>query len=139
MKSGPIILIEDDVDDRYIMEEILANLEIPNTLKWFPNCPEALKYLETTTDKPFIILCDVNLPLQTGLQFKRQIDTDPRLRHKSIPFVFYSTVVSKDVVNEAYTEMSVQGFFQKKNSYDAIRANVKLIMDYWGDCYHPNT
>lgn len=59
---------------------------------------------------PLIILCDINLPGQTGLQFKKQIDNDDELRQQSIPFVFISTNASREPVTEAYTKMTVQVF-----------------------------
>jgi CheY-like chemotaxis protein len=138
-KSGPIIVVEDDVDDKEVVEEILHELEIPNRLVWFTRTEEAFHYLKTTSDQPFIIFSDVNLPGQNGIEFKRAIDEDPQLRQKSIPFVFYSTAVRQDAVNEAYTQLTVQGFFQKNNSYAEVKNAVRLILDYWKLCKHPNS
>ena len=139
MKDGPIILIEDDLDDQEIFRDCVKELILPNDLIIFDNCPEAFIYLKVTPEQPFIIFCDVNLPVQNGIEFKRHIDEDPELRRKSIPFIFYSTSVNQATVNEAYTKMTVQGFFQKKESYHEIKSNIKLIMDYWKTCKHPNT
>lgn len=139
MKSGPIILIEDDVDDQELFSDILKELEVSNKLVWFENCMAALTYLEKTEEQPFVIFCDVNLPGVSGLEFKQRIDEDIHLRRKSIPFVFYSTAVNQETVNKCYTEMTVQGFFQKKTSIDAIKKDIRLILDYWQECRHPNT
>lgn len=139
MKSGPIILVEDDADDKELMEEAIKDLQIRNQLIWFKNCDKAWDYLKTTSDQPFIIFSDVNLPGQSGIDFKKQIDSDEQLRRKSIPFVFYSTAVNQHIVNEAYTQMTVQGFFQKSNGYDEMKYNLRLILDYWRACKHPNT
>ncbi|MDB5225923.1 MAG: response regulator receiver protein [Bacteroidota bacterium] len=137
-KSGPIIVIEDDKDDLELFQEVIGELKINNKLISFVNCLDAYDYLQTTSDQPFIIFCDVNLPQQNGIEFKRNIDHDPHLRKKSIPFVFYSTSVAHDVVNEAYTQMTVQGFFQKPNSYKEIKHLITLVIDYWKLCHHPN-
>jgi two-component SAPR family response regulator len=83
-QSGPIILIEDDLDDKDIFEEALGELHLPNLFRWFPNPVDALKYLETTYENPFLIICDVNLPFQNGLEFKKTIDALPAIREKSI-------------------------------------------------------
>jgi response regulator RpfG family c-di-GMP phosphodiesterase len=135
---GPVIIVEDDADDEAIFNEILRELNISNNIKWFGNSDDAIHYLKTTTDQPFIIFSDVNLPGDNGIEFKRQIDKDKRLRKKSIPFVFYSTAVDRRIVDEVYTQMTVQGFFKKGNSYKEIRNNIKLIFDYWQICKHPN-
>jgi response regulator RpfG family c-di-GMP phosphodiesterase len=139
MKSGPIIFVEDDIDDKEIMEEVLKELNIPNKLIWFKNADDAWHYLKTTPDQPFIIFSDVNLPKLNGIDFKRRIDYDMELRRKSIPFIFYSTAVTQQIVNEAYTQMTVQGFFQKSNGFEEMKENIKLILDYWMACKHPNT
>ena len=138
MRSGPIIVVEDDIDDKEIFDAALQELQSANKIIWFNNCYDAWDYLKTTTDSPFIIFSDVNLPKKSGLEFKKQIDEDNQLRKKSIPFVFYSTSVNQDTVNEAYTKMTVQGFFQKSNRFEEMKQTIKLILDYWRVCRHPN-
>ncbi len=137
-KDGPIILIEDDKDDKEMFEKILAELGASNKTVWFRNCEDAFNFLKTTTEKPFLILSDINLPKLSGIECKRQMDADPELRKKSIPFVFFSTSSNESLVEEAYTKMTVQGFFQKADSYDRLKSDIKLIMDYWSICKHPN-
>jgi len=139
MKSGPIILIEDDEDDKGIFLDILKELQVPNPVIWFQNCDDAFTYLKETTEQPFVIFCDLNLPGLPGLEYKRKIDEDKALRKKSIPFVFCSTTADQHTVNKAYTQMTVQGFFQKPNSYSEHKKMIKLIMDYWDLCRHPNS
>ena len=138
MKSGPIIIVDDDADDQSIFEDVLSELRVANPRIMFENCLDAMDYLRSTSDQPFLIFCDVNLPKLNGIEFKRQIDGDPELRKKSIPFIFYSTSVDQFAVNEAYTQMTVQGFFQKQFTYDEVLSEVKIILDYWSACRHPN-
>jgi len=133
MKSGPVILIEDDADDKDVFMDILKDLQVTNPVIWFQN------YLKKTSEQPFIIFCDVNIPGLSGIQCKRQIDDDKELRKKSIPFVFHSTSIDQKTVNEAYTKMTVQGFFQKKSTYNELKETIKLIVAYWEECKHPNT
>jgi response regulator RpfG family c-di-GMP phosphodiesterase len=138
-KPGPIILIDDDPEDEELLREVLHKLGIPNELIHFEVCSKAWVYLKTTQDNPFLIISDVNLPIQSGIEFKRQIDEDPQLRSKSIPFVFLSTSIDQHSVNMAYKEMTVQGFFKKPNSFNELTAVIKLLMDYWKLCRHPNS
>jgi CheY-like chemotaxis protein len=138
MQTGPIVIVEDDEDDKEIIEEVLKELKIPNKTIYFTRCPEAFDYLKTHNNQPFIIFCDINLPEQSGIEFKRKIDTDPQLRQKSIPFVFLSTSAEKEYVNEAYGELTVQGYFQKANSYTDCKNMIRLILEYWKICKHPN-
>ena len=139
MKTGPIILIEDDTDDKDVFQDILKDLQITNVVIWFQNCVDAFSFLRSSSEQPFIIFCDVNLPGLSGIECKRQIDDDKELRKKSIPFVFCSTSVDQKTVDEAYTKMTVQGYFQKKNTYAELKETIKLIVAYWEECRHPNT
>ena len=136
--TGAIILLEDDPDDESLMEDVLNDLGVKNELKWFTDADDAILYLKSTSEQPFLIISDVNLPKQTGTEFKRKIDADPQLRRKSIPFVFYSTSVNKADVEEAYTQLTVQGFFQKSNEYKEMKKTVGLLIEYWKLCKHPN-
>ena len=73
-----------------------------------------------------------------GLELKRKIDNDPYLRLKSIPFVFYSTSVRQEQVIEAYSELTIQGFFKKENDITDARNTITTIIEYWKLCRHPN-
>ena len=117
----------------------MKDLKVFNPVVWFKNCDEAFSYLKTTSEQPFLIFCDVNLPGLSGIECKHQIDDNKELRKKSIPFVFCSTSVDQKTVDEAYTKMTVQGFFQKKNTYAELKETIKLIVAYWEECKHPNT
>ena len=139
MRSGPIILIEDDVEDKDVFQDILNDLKIFNPVIWFQNCDDAFSYSKMTPEQPFIIFCDLNLPGLSGIECKRQIDDNKELKKKSIPFVFFSTSVDQKAVENAYTQMTVQGFFQKKNTYSELKDTVKLILAYWDECKHPNS
>ena len=138
-KLGPIVIVEDDLDDQEMIQEAMEEVGIKNDLVFFDRSLKAFEFLKSTTQQPFLILSDVNLPAQNGIEFKRQIDEDRQLREKSIPFVFYSTAVDKNSVNTAYQELTVQGFFKKKNKYEELKKDLKLIVDYWTTCKHPNS
>lgn len=138
-KAGPIILVDDDHDDMEIFSHVLQELGISNQLVYFSLCEKAMDYLLTTDQKPFIIFCDVNMPGYNGIEFKKNIDSTPELRRKSIPFVFYSTSTDQATVNKAYIEMTVQGFFQKPSQVKDMKRSIKMILAYWEECRHPNS
>lgn len=137
-KSGPIIIIEDDSDDQELMVEIFKELQIPNLLRFFNSCMNALDYLLNTAEKPFLIISDINLPAMTGMELCRKITENPSLKIKSIPFVFLTTTSDRKVIEQAY-EMFVQGFFVKPSSVKELKEMVGMIIDYWKICRQPYT
>lgn len=139
IKSGPILLIDDDTDDQEIATLAIEELGITNKVICFSTCHDAFDYLMAEPDfvQPFVILCDVNLPKMTGIELKQKIDDDPKLRKKSIPFIFYSTASDKTILEKVY-EYRVQGYFIKGSSIKDIKDTFSLIFTYWTKCRHPN-
>ena len=137
-KDGPIIIIEDDRDDQEILQDAFREIKVDNKLIFFGRAQDAIDYLLTTADKPLIIISDVNLPGKNGLEFKKQIDNDPFLRKKSIPFIFLTTYIDRRAVDKAYQEMTIQGFFKKADRYEELKEQLSLIVEYWERCKHPN-
>lgn len=138
-KAGEIVLVEDDADDRDLFGKILNELTLNHDLVCFDNAAEAYNYLQETSRSIFMIFSTVNLPGMNGLEFKLKIDTTPKLRKKSIPFVFYSSQANQRDVNDAYLNMTVQGFFKKGVDYDESKILLAKILDYWKLSKHPNT
>ncbi|MEO6406391.1 MAG: response regulator [Ferruginibacter sp.] len=136
-KEGPIIIIEDDKDDQLLLKSALRNAEVWNPLVFFTNGPDAYEYLKSLKQQPFLIFCDVNLPRQNGIEFKTQLDADTELRARSTPFIFYTTYVSQYAINEAYKNLTVQGFFQKENNFEDFNNVIKVIVQYWKLCRQP--
>ncbi len=136
-RNGPIIIIEDDTDDQEMVREALNDLKISNDLVFFNNSDKALYYLMDTKEQPFLILCDINMPLLNGLEFRRKIVEIDRMRKKTIPFVFLTTTSKQEAVEEAYNLM-VQGFFQKPNSMKELKELLHAAINYWKICLHPN-
>jgi len=134
--QGPVIFVEDDADDQYIYREACQKLGVKN-VKFFPSAESVLTYLRETTEKPFIIFCDINMPVQDGLELRKTINAEEHLRQKSIPFVFFSTAAAPSQVQRAY-DLTVQGFFLKEQRFEETQATIKMILDYWQKCYHPN-
>ncbi|HUR10800.1 MAG TPA: response regulator [Flavitalea sp.] len=136
-KSSPLILVEDDVEDQLLIREAVESIDPTRHLIIFDNGDAVIRYLLETTDKPFLIICDINMPKMDGLTVRKKINDNPILRNKSIPFVFFSTTASSDAVTTAY-EMTVQGFFVKPSTFSELTKILTQLIDYWKVCKHPN-
>jgi CheY-like chemotaxis protein len=133
--NGPILVVDDDDDDHYILKRVCEKLGVTTPVIFFTDGRKLLEYLKSTTQRPFIILSDVNMPVMNGLELKRQIDADESLRKKMIPFVFFSTSAMASIVREAFS-LSAQGFFIKAQSLDELEATLRTIFQYWEKCEH---
>lgn len=134
----PIIHIENDVDDHYLIEEALQAASIPNPVRFFRDGQQALLYLQTTAEVPLVVLCDVVMPTMDGFELRDRIDADPMLRMKAIPFVYFSTWANKELVEKAY-QGTIQGYHLKGKSFADLQAELTLIVAYWKRCLHPRS
>jgi len=135
-KRGPIVVIEDDMDDQEVLTMVFQELGCPNEIAFFKGGDEALDYLTQPDVFPFLVLCDINIPRMNGFEVKEKACGMDTLAHKCVPFLFYSTGPSDRHARDAYAQ-SVQGFFAKPASYDGLRATISVILQYWGMCYSP--
>jgi len=136
-KGGPIIIIEDDLDDQEILTEVFNEINCKNKILFFADGELALDFLTTTEIEPFIIFSDINMPKLNGMQLREKIHENEDLRLKSIPYLFFSTSAEQQHVIDAYSK-SIQGFFVKPSSYGELKETIKTIVSYWEACVSPN-
>jgi len=136
-KKGPIIVIEDDADDQELLVEIFQKLGYENKITYFQDGNDALDYLNKSDVQPFLILSDINMPKLDGFQLRNRVFTNEQLQTKCIPYLFFTTAANKKSVIDAYT-MSVQGFFVKPTSMQALENTIRKIVEYWQECIAPS-
>lgn len=134
---GPIVIIEDDIDDQDFFQEAFKSLNYPNDVIFFWDGETAIKYLTETEVEPFIIFSDINMPILNGIELREKIHQNDQLRLKSLPFLFFSTSADQRHVVDAYSK-SVQGYFIKPSSFPDLKETLKVILEYWLKCVSPN-
>lgn len=136
-KSGPIIIIEDDADDQLLMNEIFNTLDYKNAIIFFSDGEQALEYLNTTKERPFLILSDINMPRLDGFGLRDKVHNNAGLHLKCIPYLFLTTASTPKIVLEAYSK-SIQGFFVKPSNYEHLERTIRRIVEYWQECVAPD-
>ncbi|HLL95344.1 MAG TPA: response regulator [Spirosoma sp.] len=136
-KEGPIVIIEDDPDDQFLLDVIFQKLGYTNRVIYFFDGQQALDYLDETNDVPFLILSDIDLPILDGFALREKLHNDARLKLKCIPYLFFSTAIDQRTVIDAYS-LSVQGFFIKPESITTLEETISTIIHYWKLCAAPN-
>jgi DNA-binding NtrC family response regulator len=135
-KAGPIIIIDDDLDDQDLLRELFTELNLSNEVKIFPEGESALSYLSDPSVRPFIIISDIKMPKMDGFELRKQLAV--RSEHsKATPFLFFTTGSTSQALNHAYTQ-SVQGIFQKPVRYNEWKDTINSIVKYWTTCMAPN-
>lgn len=138
MKQDPILIVDDDSDDLEMIKEVAARIKFTRPIHVFQSGDDLIHYLRNTEGAPFLILCDVNLPGETGFDIKKRMQEDPELKYKSVPFIFWSTSASEKQIQYAY-DLPVQGFFFKPTDFKELCDTFETIMDYWQKSQHPKS
>lgn len=136
-KKGPIIVIEDDEDDRLFMKDVFIELNYENKIIFFEDGQMALNHLINEEIEPFIIISDINMPILNGMALKAEIQKNENLRLKCIPYLFFTTSANQEYVIDAYSK-SVQGFFVKPSNIEKLKIIIKKIIEYWQECESPH-
>jgi DNA-binding NtrC family response regulator len=135
--KGQIILVDDEQYEEDFLKESLDLLEYDVTVKYFNSAVDGLDYIRQTNDDIFLIISDIHLMPMSGIELKKAIDEDPMLKFKAIPFVFATTVATKDTIELAYKH-NVQGFFEKPAGLEKLSYMLSTIIKYWIINLHPN-
>jgi len=136
-KSGPIIVIDDDLEDHLILDEIFRNLNYPNRVIFFSKGEDAVEFLNSTEETPLLILSDVNMPGMNGFEIRNRITANEKIHSKCIPYLFFTTSVDRKAVEEAYA-LSVHGYFVKPSTMMEMQNTLKKIIDYWQESFAPS-
>jgi CheY-like chemotaxis protein len=129
-KKGSIIVIDDDSDDLELIEKIIEQLKLSNPVKRISRPDQVVDYLRNCKENPFIILCDINMPLMNGLELKEKLNSEPAFCERSIPFVILTTSANKAQVCLAQ-KLNVQGFVVKGTTFNQLKETLSTVIRYW--------
>jgi len=136
-KNGPIVIIEDDLDDQEMLADVFKDLGYDNEILYYNDGEIALDHLVNNKVEPFIVFSDINMPKLNGMLLREKIHNNEDLRLKCTPYLFFTTTAEQQHVIDAYSK-SIQGFFVKPNSFQELKRVMKTIIDYWKECVSPN-
>lgn len=127
--NRPILLVEDDQVDKMTVVRALKEIHVTNPLVHRENGEEAVHYLQDpASEKPCIILLDLNMPIMNGLEFLKAVKNDGKL--KRIPIVVLTTSEEQqDKINSF--DLGVAGYMAKPVDYRQFVEVMRSIDAYW--------
>ena len=135
--KGKIVLVDDDNYERDLLESALKKRGWNARVEYFDNAEDALDHLKQNGEEIFLIISDMNMPKINGMDFKKAIDSDSKLREKSIPFIFATSTAVRSEITEAFA-YRVQGYFRKPSTREEQADMLDIIIKYWIVSSHPN-
>lgn len=139
-KLVTIMLVEDDEIDIKNVQRAFSKNNIANPLVIAHDGQEAIDMLRGTNGfskvnpTPKIILLDINMPRMNGLEFLKELRSDPE--HKSISvFVMTTSNDEKDKIG-AYN-YNVAGYILKPVNFEVFLNAISILDTYWKLCEPP--
>jgi two-component system response regulator len=128
-----ILLVEDNPDHAELTKRALETGNMVNKVVWVKDGEEALDFLYqrgawASSQRPGLVLLDVNLPKVDGHKVLRQIKDDPRLQ--SIPVIMLTTSAREDEVGAAY-QSGANSWITKPVQFTEFVQTVKAVKLYW--------
>lgn len=140
-KPIPILLADDDPDDRMLAQEALDESRLANHLYFVKDGEELMDYLYhqghytghhpdggDPAPRPGLILLDLNMPKKDGREALKEIKADPALRQ--IPVVILTTSKTQEDIYRSY-DLGVNSFVTKPVTFEALVELMKSLGKYW--------
>lgn len=130
-----ILVAEDDMDDRLMIQDGFEELRVRNTLNFVEDGEELLDYLKYRGQYagaehalPDVILLDLNMPRKDGREALAEIKQDEDLNY--IPVLVLTTSRAEEDILRSY-KLGVSGFVVKPVTFQGLVNVLKSIGNYW--------
>lgn len=130
---GPILIVEDDPEDRMLAEDALEEISPRFPVRFLDDGEELLDYLQQKDDidkhpMPGVIVMDLNMPRLDGREALAKIKSHPVF--KSIPVIILTTSNSSKDINTCY-ELGANSYITKPSNYRELVQIMETIKNYW--------
>ena len=135
MKEWEILMVDDDPEDRFIIEDAFRQLKSDVVVRFADSGEIAIdllheKFLNGTT--PRLIVLDLNMPRMNGTEVLAKLKNDERF--KGIPMIIYSTSINP-LEREKCMELGAHSYITKPISYSQSIETAKLFLQLSGSVF----
>ncbi len=135
-KFGRILVVEDDPEDRQLVEKAIEVNQWANELYFVEDGEEALDYLyyrgkysdPASAPRPGLLLLDLNLPKKNGREVLQEIKADPTMR--ALPVIVFSTSQAIEDIQACY-DVGANSYISKPNTFVGLVKTMEALRQYW--------
>jgi len=132
----PILMADDDPDDRLLVRKAAEESHIVNDLLFVEDGEALLEYLKRrgryadrrNSPRPRLILLDLNMPRKNGRESLAEIKRDPDLC--SIPIVVLTTSQAEEDILRSY-QLGANSYITKPVTFDGLVEMMRGLNRYW--------
>ncbi|MFP4466189.1 MAG: response regulator [Candidatus Goldiibacteriota bacterium] len=132
-KKFEILLVDDNTADIELTKEVLEESGINTVFHAFTGAEKAMRFLKKQGEygcvpEPDIIMIDINIPGENGLDLLEKIKTDETIKH--IPVFMLTASEEKKDINRAY-KLHANCYITKPAGFEEFLKIVKRIKEFW--------
>jgi CheY-like chemotaxis protein len=126
----PILYIEDDDNDVFLMERALKKVSIANPLRVLGDGKQAIEYLSSHRgeEPPAIVMLDLSMPGKHGLEVLQWIRSQPGL--STVPVVVLTSSNQEKDIHRAYL-LGANGYLIKPGDPNDLIRLLGNVRSYW--------
>ena len=136
MTEQPLLIVEDNSDDRILLQRAFRRARLANPVHLVTDGEEAVAYLlgeGRFTDReanpfPVLVLLDLKLPRRAGLEVLKWMREHPTLRR--LPVVVLTSSKEQSDINVAY-DLGANSYLTKPVEFGALIELVSTLNLFW--------
>lgn len=136
MKRPVILIVEDDAEDRYLLQNAFEHIGVTDTVHTAGDGQEAVEYLGGKgqfADRhkfrfPTLLLLDLKMPRMNGLEFLSYVKHNPSLQ--VIPTIVFTSSDRLEDIRHAY-QLGANSYIIKGKTFEIICGQLKFMYGYW--------
>ena len=139
MNSRPILLVEDNADDAFLMERAIKAGGVSNSITHVSDGEEAIAYLDSEpalneTSRPCLMLLDLKLPYKDGFEVLAAVRDHRELRTLAV-IVLSSSSQPSDITRAL--KLGANAYVVKPPAFSDLAKVVVAIRDFWLQYHRP--
>jgi CheY-like chemotaxis protein len=125
-----ILIGEDDIDDKEILEEIFSSLDPSIKLTFINDGQKLVSYLQNTAsaNMPGLIILDYNMPHLNGSEILKSLQQNERV--KDIPKIIWSTANAEGFKNICL-QLGACEYLVKPSRYSDLQSMIKQMLSFY--------
>ena len=136
MNLNPVLYVEDEEDDVFLIRHAFKEAGVCHPLVWVPDGEEALAYLagagkyadRASYPSPSLLLLDINMPRLSGLEVLKWLRAQKEFR--ALPALVLSSSSQDADIRQAY-QSGANGYLVKPSALRQLLKIAKAIQDFW--------
>jgi CheY-like chemotaxis protein len=135
-KAVPILIAEDDPDDRQLIQEAFAEAKLVNELRFVENGVDVFEYLgragkfsdPASSPWPGLLLLDLNMPCMDGREVLQRLKAEPK--YCPIRVIVMTTSKAEEDILRSY-QLAAASYITKPVTFESLVNIVRTLGQYW--------